>query len=431
MKLEGNDLIKKVAKNSGVVLAGTSMGSVLNLVSFVVMANQLGPELLAFLVLAQVYAGIVNDIFNVQTWESMIKFGSYDSKDGGLASVVKANLVLDVCSAVVAFLFAIFLASFVVRILSWDEALVSIISLYSLSILSNITSLTIGIPRLFDRFSVIARIQVATAFLKLISVLCAAYFGKSLMYYIGIYLVVGILANVLLIVFSLILLRSRIGKDWYKNKLKLDKHQIKFIWWTNLRATAGIPVKYFDMIVINSVISLEMVGVYKVYKEIASVIKRIEYPVNRSIYPEFTKLLARKYTAEAAHLAKKAILILCVLGVPITLIMLAVSELVIGKFFGSEYLPDINALFLMLIFYLFSFITAPINALFVAAGFAKSGFMIVLFTNTVYLIVAFGGGMIFGVYGVIIAYAVQLFVTIGLKILLLKKYSYDWGSTIR
>jgi len=221
------------------------------------------------------------------------------------------------------------------------------------------------------------------------------------------------------------------GKEWYKNKLKLDKHQIKFIWWTNLRTVVRIPVKFFDMVVINSVVSLEMVGVYKVYKEIASVIKRIQYPVNQSIYPEFTKLLAKKYLTETTSLAKKAVLILCALGVPITLIMLPVSKFIVEKFFGSEFLPDINALFLMLIFYLFSFITAPINSLFIAAGFAKSGFMILLFTNTMYLIVAFGGTMIFGIYGVIMAYAVQLLFNKGLKIYLLKKYSYDWGSTIR
>ena len=163
MAFKIEDLIKKILQNTGIILAGNSMASALSLVSFTIMAKSLGPELLAFLVLAQVYAGMLNYIFNVQTWESMIKFGADDSNDEKVRGVVKTNLIIDVISATVAFCFALLLANPIVKILNWDSSLVTIVMLYSTTILFNITTLSIGIPRLFNKFWIIAKIQVIMA----------------------------------------------------------------------------------------------------------------------------------------------------------------------------------------------------------------------------------------------------------------------------
>ena len=66
-----------------------------------------------------------------------------------------------------------------------------------------------------------------------------------------------------------------------------------------------------------------------------------------------------------------------------------------------------------------------------AAGFAKYSFLLVLFTNTMYLATLYGAGIVIGIYGIAMAYGVQLFLNKGLKIYFLKKYSHDWGGKIR
>ena len=269
------------------------------------------------------------------------------------------------------------------------------------------------------------------AFSRLILILLVAYYSMGLMYFIYSYLTIEILTNCILIVFSLILLKEKHGKGWWKCKLKINREQINFIWWTNLRTIVSIPVRYFDMIVISSIISMESVGIYKVYKEIAGLLKRIQDPLNQSIYPEFSKLLANKDIANAAVVAKTSILLLSKISLGITLVILPVSYYVVEIFFGTEYLSNIYALFLLIILYMFSFITVPINSLFIAAGFARYSFLLVLFTNFMYLLTLYGGGIILGIYGIVIAYGVQLFLNKGLKIYFLNKYSYEWGSLIR
>ncbi len=426
-----DNLIKRIIKNTGIIFSGNSTASALSIISFTIMANQLGPESLAILVLAQTYALIINDIFNVQTWESMVKFGSIKSENEKIANVIKTNFVLDFISAIAAFLFAILLVRPVVHILGWDESLIYITSLYSLSILFNITTFTIGIPRLFDKFLSIAKIYVAMASIKLVSILYAMYFSKPLIFYICVYLFIDILINLLLIVFSIVLLRNTLDRNWWKTKLKIDRDQIKFIWWTNLRTIVRIPVRYFDMVVISSVISIKMVGIYKVYKEIAGLISRIGEPVNQSIYPEFTKLIGNNDIKKAVSITKTTILLLLGVGATMTLSLLLMSKFLVGTVFGVEYLTQINALYVMLILFGISFVTVPINSLFIAAGFAKFNFYIVLFTNTMYLFTAFYFGKFIGIYGVILAYALQMILNKALKIYLLNKCSNDWSNTIR
>lgn len=431
LRIKRGAIIDRVIKNSSIVLSGNVLASGLSFVAFTIMANQLGAELLAYLVLAQTYTLIMNDLINVQTWESMIKFGSYSHDSSKSASIIKTNITIDIVSAIAAFTVALSLVGTVVGLLDWDEQMVGIISLYSFSILSNITCLTIGIPRLFNKFKHISAFQVAVSLVRLIFVIVASISSQNLITYIYIYFISEILLNGLLITFSLYLLKKELNPKWWKEKIVIDRNQIRFIWWLNLRTIVRIPVRYFDMIVISSVMSLQMVGVYKVYKEIAGVVKKIQDPINQTIYPEFTKLLANRKTKSTANIAKKTMLLLSGLSVVLTTILLLTASIVIETFFGSEYLLEINALYGLIIIYLLSFITVPINSLFVAAGFAKYAFYVLLLTNSLYLVSAYFLGIEYGIYGIVVAYMVQLAFNRGLKIHLLKKYYHDWGSTIR
>ncbi len=227
------------------------------------------------------------------------------------------------------------------------------------------------------------------------------------------------------------LLSSKYGSHWWEKGFKIDKDQIRFIWWTNLRTIIRIPVRHFDMVVISSVISIQMVGIYKVYKEIAGLISRVGDPVNQSIYPEFTKLLGRNDINKTISVTKKTMLLLFGVGVLFSIFLMSISNFLVGTCFGEEYLIDINALYFMIILFGVSFITVPINSLFIAAGFAKYSFMIICVTNIIYLITAFSFGKLIGIYGVVLAFAFQKILNKGLKIFYLKKYPSDWGIVNR
>ncbi len=95
-------VVRKIAANAGIILSGNTMASFLNLISFTIMANRCGPQALAVFALAQNYSMILNDIFNVQTWESMVRYGTTERGDRSTISIIKTNLMFDFFSALVA-----------------------------------------------------------------------------------------------------------------------------------------------------------------------------------------------------------------------------------------------------------------------------------------------------------------------------------------
>lgn len=428
--IEDSSLIK-LARTTSIVLMGNTGSSLLNFISFTVMANRLGPKVLALFVLTQNYVLIVNAIFKIQTWESLVKFGHSETSKKDFNNVVKVNFLLDLASAMVAFIFAIAMAKPAASFFKWDTGIRDLIILYSFAIPFTLTSFTIGVPRLFDKFSAVAKIQVSTAALKLIMVLAAVFLNSPVTHYVTIYLISEVLSSILLIAYSFYLLKIRCHGEWLKSKMRYYPQQVKFVWWTNLRSIMRIPVQYSDMVIISMIMPVETVGVYKVYKEIASFIGRVGEPVNQVIYPEYAKLIGKDGDAAAINLAKKTIFVLFALSFILTTFLILCSNLLVGRLYGTDFLPLINVLYILLGLYGISLFTLPINSLFIAAGFAKIGFYIVVLTNIIYLFNAFYFGKFIGVYGIVVAFGVQMFLNQGLKFIFLKKYRTGWRDTIR
>lgn len=395
------------------------------------MASSLGPGLLAYFALAQVYARIMNDLFNVQTWESLIKFGTKQDEEYQLARTIKTNLLIDILSALFAFVLATLLIKEIGAIFGWDETLIELAFFYSFIIPFTLTTFTIGVPRLFDKFAAIAKIQFAMAAVKLISISIISYLGGEFRAFIATYIIIDILINISLIGYSLVLLQRKKILNWIQTKAYLNREQIKFLWWTNLRTIVRIPVRQLDILIINQVMSMNLVGIYKVYKEIVGMIGRLGDPINQAVYPEYAKLLGKGKTLDTIFVTKSIIRILLSVAIVTLIVFIVASELVIETLFGAEYLALMTVFYLLVVLNCVSLVLTPINSLFIAAGFAKYSFYIVLFNNIVYLAVALLGGMYFGIYGIVFAFAVQIIVNKGLKIIVLKKYSASWGSVIR
>lgn len=434
-KIEDGTL-KRIIRNSGIILAGNSTASGINLISFAIVANQLGPEGLGILVLCQTFALVFNDLFNIETWESMIKYGSANLSKNKFNSLVLTNLSLDFISAIIATILAISLAWPVSNLLGWsnsiqDDSLIMYLSMYSLTIFFNLTSFTIGVPRLFGKYLTVSVIFTVFALLKLGCVYLALLYYDNLHAYLTTYLSFEIFTNIALIIYSLKLVNTHCGSRWWKNKIDINRTQLRFVWWTNLRTIIRIPVRRLDIVIVSAVMDLATLGLYKVYKELAGLISRIGDPVNQSIYPEFSKLIGNKKSNKSIDITKLTMALLSILGGSICIALLFGSEFIISLVFGPQYLELISALYIMYIVYTFSFITVPINSLFIAAGFAKYSFWLLLFTNAVYLISAYCLGLAFGIYGLISAHAIQMVLNKGLKVYLMNIHSSDWDSTLR
>ena len=424
-------LLRKIVKNSGIILTGNVAASALGLLSFAIMARDLGPELLAYFALAQAYTFIFNSIFNVQTWESLIKFGQMKGKPDRLAEAIKTNVVIDIVGAILAFVIAVAVAQQVGSVLGWDSELVQLSIAYCFTIPFTLTTLTIGVPRLFDKFGVIAKFQFVTAVVKLGAITIIFFKGGGVLQYTLAYIGAEILVNSALMLYSLALCRRKKVIDWWRTRIRLDIDQIRFLWWTNLRTIVRIPVRQLDVFIINQVMSMDAVGIYKAYKEIISIIGRLGEPVNQALYPEYSKLLGQDQSTESVAVTKRLMKILGLVSAATCIGFLVLSAPLIEMFLGAEYLELMAAYYILVVFNCISLFLTPINSLFIAAGFARYSFIIVLLNNILYLAIALIGGIYLGIYGVVLAFAAQTIFNKAMKIALMRRHSTGWGSVIR
>jgi len=176
---------------------------------------------------------------------------------------------------------------------------------------------------------------------------------------------------------------------------------------------------------------METVGIYKVYKEVVGIISRLGEPINQAVYPEYAKLLGHHKTDDTMRVTRSLMLILFALATLTMAGFFIVAEPIMVTFFGPEYLDLMSVFYALVILYCINLFLTPINSLFIAAGFAKYSFYIVLGNNILYLAVALTGGTYFGIYGIVAAFAAQMVFNQGLKLIVLRKYSGDWSTKIR
>jgi O-antigen/teichoic acid export membrane protein len=423
--------VGKIIRTSGVILTGNLASAALGIVSFAIVARSLGAEMLGYFALAQAYVLIINDLLNVQTWESLIKFGAQKENGHDLGRIVKTNILIEICSALLAFTIAFTMIGEIGRILGWDRTLIDLARIYSFIIPVTLTTLTIGVPRLYDKFAIIAKIQFASAIVKLLLVLIVHHRGGGVRHFLLVYLAADVLTAVSLNVYSLTLMHRRGAVDWLRTRVGLTRNEVRFLWWTNLRTIVRIPVRQLDLLIMNQFLTMHVVGVYKTYKELVGVIGRLADPLNQALYPEYAKLIGGDKVEDSLTVTRKLNRILLSVSIAVLAGYLVTSNFVISRFFGQEYLAYMPAFYLLVLLNCINLYLMPLNSLFIAAGFARFSFFIVLGNNFLYLAVALVGSAYLGIYGLVLAFALQMIFNQGLKIYFLKKHSTGWSTVIR
>lgn len=425
---------KRLVKNSGFLLAGNVGASVINLISFSLTAKAIGAEQFGFFVLVQSYILIFDGLFNFQSWEALVKYGAIALEDKNhffFSSIVKFGALLDLISAIVAFSAALIASRYVVSFLGWNLNLVEYIKIFGITILFNLSGAPIGVIRLFDDFKFLAQNQLVVSFLKLFLVIFGFLKHAQLIFFIVVFALTNIITNVLLIYYAINLMKRNIGSKWWKVSIYDYKEQLKFSIWSNLKTAIAIPVRRLDMVIIGTVLNAESVGVYKVYKEFALIFNKIAGPVNQAIYPEYARKIGAELSNSAIHLARKTIMTLGFIAIIFASILAIGSPLIVKYFFGQEFARSLDVLLILIFLYAISFTISPVNALFTAAGFVRYNVLIVIFTNIIYIFIAYYLTNTLQLYGIVIAFGTQMLINQSLKVVLLNKFQQGWSSVIR
>ena len=313
-KIRGNEFWAKLAKNVFTIVVGQGGASAFNMLTSFVSAGFLGVAGYGSLMIGQTYMQAIDALLNFQSWQSVIRYGSIcleKRDDRGLAACIKAAFLVDVISAVAGCVISFAIVGFVASVLGWDSAATAAAVVFCFEILAHIEGAPTGLLRLFDRFNYVAIHAVVMAAVKLIFVAASmVLFGNNVVIIACAYCAADIIKSLTLFFIAVHVARRRVGlfKIVKARRVDLPAGYISFTIWSNLDTSADAPIQYFDVFFL-SLLSSEVVGVFKFFRQLLSVLSLLSRPVQQAIMPQLAELIAKGLNNRAYEPALRRVLV--------------------------------------------------------------------------------------------------------------------------
>jgi O-antigen/teichoic acid export membrane protein len=419
-----DNLLRRLFRNVGILLSGDVAASLFGLIYLVLTTRALGATHFGILVLVQTYVNVVDRLVGFQTWQALIKYGAEvvdEQHRERFKGMVKLGTLLDVSSAVLGAVIAASAAFWIGPWLGWDSQIIHMAACYSVSILFRISATPVGIIRLYDQFQVFASQRMISEGFKLLAVTAAYLTGAGLWTYVIIWMATNVIRHLFLFAAGHYLLYRRQVLRWWQARTDGLRPFVTFNCWSSLATTLDIPVKQLDVFIISSVLSLEAVGIYRVFKDIAQVINKVADPIYQAIYPQFAALVAQADARRAAKMAVKLGVILIVASTPVVLAISFSSPWWLRVFFGQVFASQWLVLSGYLAYQTVSLAFQGLHPLFIAMGYIRKNFFILALANAGFVLCAWHFGSNRGLIGIVLALAVQFSIVVLLKIFYLRR----------
>ncbi len=427
MKIKSNDFWRKLFKNSFYAIIGEGGSSVINLFVVFLLIKLLGNDEYAILVLAQSYMSILDLIINLQSWQSVIKFGEemrVKNKIDKYLEFIKLGSILDISTAILCGLISLFIAPLIGSIFNWSNELILCSQIFTAEIYFHFSGTPIAVLRLENKFNLVAIQKIVSAIIKLavlLFILCMTS-KLSLITAVIIYVVTDIISHLILVIMFLTIIHKKWGiRRLLKSKIPENKGQfIKYTIWCTLGDAVDIPVLYLDVFVVSA-LKLELVTVFKVFKQIISVLSKLAAPIYQAIFPQFSTLVAKGEYKRGYDAVIKIRNAVYKYFIPLIIVVGLSSPIWLNIIFGEIFSQYWYILFIYLIIHTYALSYTTIHPYFTALGKVKEGFIICLIANVVYLILALTLTKHFGMIAIVMSYAVQILVVIHTKKHMIKK----------
>lgn len=426
-KIKSNEFWKSLFKNSFIAVIGEGGSSFINFFVIIILIKLLSSEGYGILTLAQTYMTIIDTILNLQCWRGVIKFGEEAKVTNSIDEFfgyIKIGTIIDLSTAILGMIISFCLVNIIGSLLGWSSLIITSAKIFSIVIISHFSGTPIAILRMENKFNLVSIQKITSSLIKLITLLVILFSKGNISIINGviIYAITDIVSNLILIIMAIWVIHKNYGlKKVITSKFPIkSKEFIKFTLWTSLSDITDIPVNYFDVFIISK-LSLELVSVFKVFKQMIALISKLSVPIYQAIFPQFSKLTAIDKLDMAYNVVKKIRNVVLTYVLPISFLIGLTSVYWLNIVFDSLYSENWYVLLLYLIVHTISISYTTIHPLFISMGKVKEDFIYVLLTNILYFIFALLLVKYMGMTGIVISYAIQSFSIIILKIIKIEK----------
>ncbi len=378
---------RRVAANTGLMVGAKAVAAIIGLASLVLVTKNLPITAVGIILFLHAYMLFFAEVATFQSWQAVIRFGTHDVESGdtnALGRLIRFCIALDFVGAMVAFILAIgglyFLDAILPLLPSFQEQnslgdvrqLTSLGMIYSLLILVHQGGASTGVFRLFDKFKPLALQVLVMPVFRLIGVIIAVINSAGLHGYLAAWFVGSLLGYLSFPLLAIIELKSRnllktVFSEW--PKLKIDHEGMwPFVWKANIDASLATGTTHLPLLLVMPIFGPAFVGAYKVAEEIARLLSEGVLLLDRVIYPEFARMMARGQSEHIWRIVIKAGAIMLAGGLALSAVVALVGPSVIPAVFGPEYKDAVILSILLVLAASLMGVAAPLYPVFFAAG---------------------------------------------------------------
>lgn len=390
---KGDNLLRKVVRNSGYLIAGNALSTIVQSI--------LSGRLLGILGFGILGAGIefatnVNRLLSFRMGEMVVKYmGQYQAEHrmDRAAAVYKAAVLLETTSSVLAYLLLILLAPLAAAAILKDSSLAGLISFYAIALLANFaTESSTGFLQATDRFRIQALIGFLQSLLTAGLIIYAYLVHGNIWMVMGAYLAGKVFNGLALATYSFYRAGQVFGRRWWRTSLKLLPPRAefwRFAWSTNLSATLTMVTRDNESVWISALIGPAAAGYYKTAKAVINLLSLPITPFITAAYPAINRAVAEKTWMRVRDLLKKLTVISATWTVAVSLGLLLIGRWLIVTFYGAEFAPAYPVLLILLIGFGFANIFFWNRNLLLSLGLPDYPLKAIAFTGVVKLLLTF------------------------------------------
>ena len=168
---------------------------------------------------------------------------------------------------------------------------------FSATLVFTLSSTPTAVLRLFDKFSLIARLLVSLALARFLLTLVAWQFGGDLWSFVVILMLYQVAEQMTTTVFAWLELRRQRYHDVWRLSLRglmaENPGLPRFVWNSNISVIARISTHRFDTLILGALLNPAAAGLYQLAKRTGIAAMRLGRPIQQAVLPEAARLWAR------------------------------------------------------------------------------------------------------------------------------------------
>lgn len=290
---------RRLLRNLAWIASSQAVISVLGLVSLALTARALGPAGLGILAVVEAYGRSIARLLHPEPWQALIKHGTHALESGDrqrFERLVWLSLMTDIALGLVAAAVGIALAGLAARWMGAVGDNAGLLALASASSLVAPRPTAMGILRIYDRFDLLARLDMGIALLRLALVALAWASGAGVFAFVLLFVAWTVADGLLPMLAALPEMRRR-GHRLRPASPRLIAAEnpglLRLFVNSNVNVTLRQMRQRLDIVLLAGVLPAAALGHYQLARRIGEAALRLGRPLGQVTFPEFARLAAR------------------------------------------------------------------------------------------------------------------------------------------